>query len=271
MKKWLTYLIVTAIPSVAMAYSSGPPDAKTGAPGEGTCHDCHASFPLNSGNGTLSIDGPASYEAGHTYQISVHLSDPGQARWGFEFTPLNQGTIQITDATHTQQHATGGNTYVKHTTAGTYAGNQNGPTTWSFNWTAPASPPSSITFYAAGNASNNNGNNSGDYIYTTSFTSNFNTGINDNDLQTPGAISLGNYPNPFNAQTTIQFDLTEASHTRLDIYDINGQKVSSLINEEMPAGHHQVIWNASDQSSGVYFYRLETGSATENRRMLLVK
>jgi hypothetical protein len=271
MKRWFIYLIVAAIPSVAMAYSSGPPDQKTGAPGEGTCHDCHASFPLNSGNGSLSIDGPTTFEAGHTYQISVHLSDPGQARWGFEFTPLNQGTIQITDATHTQQHSTGGNAYVKHTTAGTYAGNQNGPTTWTFNWTAPASPPPQITFYCAGNAANNNGNNSGDYIYTTSFTTNYNTGIEDDGLQAPRAISLGNYPNPFNAQTTIEFDLVEASHARLDIYDLVGRRVNTLVDEEMSAGHHQFIWNAAELNSGVYFYRLETGQAAVTRRMLLVK
>jgi hypothetical protein len=271
MRRLFIYLVAAAIPSVALAYSSGPPDQKTGAPGEGTCHDCHTSFPINSGNGSFSIEGPATFEAGQTYQISVHLADPGQARWGFEFTPLNQGTIQITDATHTQQHSTGGNVYVKHTTAGTYAGNQNGPTTWTFNWTAPASPPAQITFYAAGNAANNNSNNSGDYIYTTSFTSNYNTGIDDDVAQTPDAIALGNYPNPFNARTTIEFDLNEPAHARLEIYDINGRLLSTLVDEQMPAGHHQVNWNASDLTSGVYFYRLDTGSAAMSRRMLLLK
>ena len=76
-------------------------DGKTGAPGEGTCHDCHATYPLNSGNGTFSISGPTTFEPGQTYQISVHIPDPGQLRWGFEFTSLNYGTIQITDAVHT--------------------------------------------------------------------------------------------------------------------------------------------------------------------------
>lgn len=271
MKRWLTYLMVAVIPTMAFAYSSGPPDQKTGAPGEGTCHDCHTSFPLNSGNGSFTIEGPASFEAGHVYQLSVHIADPGQSRWGFEFTPLNQGTIQITDSSHTQQHSTGGNIYVKHTSAGTYPGTPNGPTVWTFNWTAPSSPPSQITFYAAGNAANNSNSNVGDYIYTTSFTTNLSTGINGDDAQVPGLLSIGNYPNPFNAQTTIEFNLNEESSAKLSIFDINGRAIATLIDETMAAGHHQIVWNARDQNSGVYFYRLEAGSLSQTRRMLLVK
>jgi hypothetical protein len=62
-----------------------------------------------------------------------------------------------------------GKIYVEHIPAGTHAGDP-GPVSWSFEWTAPETPPDSVVFYAAGNAANNNGSTSGDYIYTTTWT-----------------------------------------------------------------------------------------------------
>lgn len=156
---------VLLLPSPAQPYSGGPPDGVSGGPGEDTCVMCHSTFGLNSGPGMLTIAGPPSYEPGQTYPVTVTLQQAGQTRWGFEFSPLDQGTCTIIDPTQTQLSLSGGRTYVKHTVAGTNAGTP-GPTAWTFNWTAPTDPPASITFYAAGNAANNDGGNSGDYIYT---------------------------------------------------------------------------------------------------------
>jgi hypothetical protein len=142
----------------------------TGAPGEQTCHFCHSQYPLNSGPGTLTITAPSEFVAGQTYQIMVGLQQTSRLRWGFEFTPLNQGTCTVTDPTNTQQSSSGSNTYVKHTLQGTYSGDP-GPVSWSFDWTAPASPPQTVTFYAAGNAADGGGSANNDYIYTTSATS----------------------------------------------------------------------------------------------------
>lgn len=137
MKGVIILLGLLMVPAIALGYASGPPNEATGAPGEGTCVDCHGSFPVNSGNGSLTIVGPSQFIAGHTYPIVVTIQDPGQQRWGFEFTPLTQGTISLTDATHTQMQIVSGKTYVKHTASGTYNGVPNGPTAWTFNWTAP--------------------------------------------------------------------------------------------------------------------------------------
>ncbi len=79
------------------------------------------------------------------------------------------------------------------------------------------------------------------------------------------------YPNPFNAQTSITIGLPEAGHVRLDIYDMLGRKVQTLIDGYQEAGYHNVTWNAANQSSGIYLYRVETDSYTETKRMLLLK
>jgi hypothetical protein len=162
----LSVLTLAGLPSPVDAYSTGPPDGKTGAPGQGTCHDCHADFPLNSGDGFITIAAPATFLPGSTHSITVTVGDPGQTRWGFEFSPLDQGACTITNPDSTQLSASGGNTYVKQTLAGTNAGST-GPMSWHFDWTAPATPPDTIFFYAAGNGANNNNRSTGDYIYTT--------------------------------------------------------------------------------------------------------
>lgn len=80
-----------------------------------------------------------------------------------------------------------------------------------------------------------------------------------------------NYPNPFNPTTEIAFDLPAAGRVRLDIYNVLGQKVQSLIDEELSAGPHTVEWDGARFSSGVYFYRLEVGAYSDTRKMLMIK
>ena len=272
MKRMTMFVIYLMVPTLAMAFSGGPPDEKTGAPGENNCTQCHGSFPVNSGDGNLMITGPEMFIAGDTYSITVELADADQARWGFEITPLTNGTVTITDAANTQRSSSGGKTYVKHTLLGTYAGTPDGPVTWSFDWTAPLDPPDSVVFYAAGNAANNNGSSSGDYIYTTSFTSHqLVTGIDDAFSSLPSHISLGNYPNPFNASTTISYSVPVAGFVKIDVFDLTGGLITTLVNGYQSAGEHNTYWNASEVSSGVYFYKLtsELGSRTE--KMVLVK
>ena len=93
----------------------------------------------------------------------------------------------------------------------------------------------------------------------------------------PGEFALSqNYPNPFNPTTTIGFTLPTAAHVSLDVYNMLGQRVRSLIDAEMEAGAHQVDWNSTDQnghpvSSGVYFYRLVAGANVASRKMVLLK
>jgi len=88
----------------------------------------------------------------------------------------------------------------------------------------------------------------------------------------PINISLSqNFPNPFNPTTTIEYALPEASHVTLDVYDILGRKVTTLVSELKQPGYHQVTWNAADQTSGMYFYKIQAGDFTETKKMLLLK
>lgn len=86
----------------------------------------------------------------------------------------------------------------------------------------------------------------------------------------------GNYPNPFNPTTSINFAMAEAGKVQIDVYNILGQKVKSLVNNHMEAGNHQVVWNGKDNAnspvaSGVYFYKMKTGRYTSTKKMLMLK
>jgi hypothetical protein len=85
-----------------------------------------------------------------------------------------------------------------------------------------------------------------------------------------------NYPNPFNPSTRISYDLPVASSVTLQVYDLLGQVVTTLIDASQPAGTHVIEWNGRDNSghsvaSGVYFYRLSSGTYTSTRKMILLK
>jgi len=85
-----------------------------------------------------------------------------------------------------------------------------------------------------------------------------------------------NYPNPFNPSTEISFDLPKPSFVSLDIFDVLGRRVSTLINEQLTAGSKRVQWDGRDNTgvevaSGVYFYRLQTGDHVEVKKMVLLK
>lgn len=80
-----------------------------------------------------------------------------------------------------------------------------------------------------------------------------------------------NYPNPFNPQTTIEFGLPAAAGVSVEIYDINGRKISTLISRKMNAGVHKINWNGAGHASGVYIYRVTSGKKTVTKRLLLIK
>ena len=97
------------------------------------------------------------------------------------------------------------------------------------------------------------------------------TGINTVD-NLPLNFSLSqNYPNPFNPDTNIKFDLPDAENVRIDVYNILGEKVSTLLNKTIEAGFHQVEFNGSNLSSGTYIYRIEAGDFVQSKRMVLLK
>ncbi|MDX2128160.1 MAG: T9SS type A sorting domain-containing protein [Chloroherpetonaceae bacterium] len=80
-----------------------------------------------------------------------------------------------------------------------------------------------------------------------------------------------NYPNPFNPATTIRYSVPSVENVSLKIYDVLGREVATLVNTRQTAGNYSVTFNAANLSSGVYFYRLQTGSFSTTRKMMLIK
>jgi hypothetical protein len=80
-----------------------------------------------------------------------------------------------------------------------------------------------------------------------------------------------NFPNPFNPSTTVEFSLPRAAAVTVDVFNVLGEKVATLVAGQFPAGRHRTVWNASGSASGMYIYRMVTADYTETRRMMLVK
>ena len=97
------------------------------------------------------------------------------------------------------------------------------------------------------------------------------TGVNDNN-STINSFKLDqNYPNPFNPSTTISYQLPINGQVTLNVYNILGDEVATLVNEDKAAGQYKVEFDASNLSSGIYFYKLQAGSFVETKKMILLK
>ena len=79
------------------------------------------------------------------------------------------------------------------------------------------------------------------------------------------------YPNPFNPITSISFSIPQQSQTSLKVYDIKGNLISTLLNQPMNVGHHQIEWNGENLSSGTYFIRINSGEFSDVKKVVLVK
>jgi len=97
-------------------------------------------------------------------------------------------------------------------------------------------------------------------------------GISDQIPGIPTEFALEqNYPNPFNASTTISYNLPYPSDVTIDIYDILGRKVQTLVNRNQQAGYHRAVWQADEFSSGIYFYKIQAGKYSKAKKMLLLR
>jgi hypothetical protein len=170
-------LVLVAASYLAMAIlvganQNGPPNSRTGAPGESTCASCHGN--LNTGNGSTGLSAPLEYSPGETLSLAVTLQDPGQIRWGFEVTALDStnaaaGNIIRTDSARTLISTAGsGRQYLKQSRVGCDSGVANTAPGWSFKWAAPGAGAGPVTFYIGSVAANGNDNDAGDFTYTTS-------------------------------------------------------------------------------------------------------
>jgi hypothetical protein len=107
--------------------------------------------------------------------------------------------------------------------------------------------------------------------YITSLQISVTMPVDNNENELPQVTSLGsNYPNPFNPETTIPYQIAQPGKVNIEIYNVKGQRVITLVNEYQEAGYYQAVWQ-SNVSAGIYFYRMICGDACETRKMVVLK
>ena len=98
------------------------------------------------------------------------------------------------------------------------------------------------------------------------------TGIGNIQNEIPNNFNLfQNYPNPFNPTTKINYEIPKRSFVTLKVYDVLGKEVATLVNQDMSAGSYEINFDASELTSGIYFYRISAGSFTETKKMILLR
>ncbi|MFA5011941.1 MAG: YCF48-related protein [Ignavibacteria bacterium] len=189
---------------------------------------------------------------GNTWQnVPIFGMGPANNNKAVFFINANTGWIG-TKADGTQ------NPYVLYT--------NNGGTSWSWQQIPLTYSIFSINFFDA-----NNGGLTSDYggiCHTT------NGGVHVNNLSTeiPSSYSLSqNYPNPFNPSTSIEFDVVQTADVKISVFDIYGKEIDILVNERLQTGRYKTEWNGTKQSSGVYFYRMQSGNFIQSKQMILLK
>lgn len=265
------------LPAIALTSSVGAPAGRAGEPPiENTCaaSGCHASFPLNSGPGAVSIDAPDTYTPGEPLTIRVRVSQADMAKAGFQVTikDANQshtGQLALLDAAASKNADAFGN-YVTHTRPGT-ALTGDGERVWDVQWSSP-DDVGPVTIYAAGLAANGNNVASGDHVYTTSRTLTPATASSTETDLLPTSFTLRQaYPNPFSTSTRIRFDLHQAEPVTIRLIDGLGRAVRTLDLGTQPAGPHEVYLSADGLPAGLYAYELRTPHGRQARPILLVK
>jgi hypothetical protein len=97
------------------------------------------------------------------------------------------------------------------------------------------------------------------------------TGVDDERLSVKEFYLSQNYPNPFNPRTHFEFRIADFGFVTLKVYDVLGNEVAILVNEEKPAGIYEVEFSADGLTSGIYFYKLTSGNFSQTKKMLLMK
>ena len=101
------------------------------------------------------------------------------------------------------------------------------------------------------------------------------TGVDEKITNTDNNVSYfslkQNYPNPFNPITRICYSIPEISNVTITVFDILGNEIETVVNEDKPVGTYEITWNAANLPSGIYFYRLQSGEFVETKKMVLMK
>jgi hypothetical protein len=275
MKKF--YHLTFALATAGMLFFAGIESdngkaGATGSPGENNCTNCHNTYAVNSGAGSITITSTMTnweYVPGQTYQISVTVAQTGKSLFGLGFEALlpsgaNAGTLTAGTGTTIKNATVSGNSRrnIVHQLNG---GASSGSHTFTFNWVAPTTNVGAITFYAAGNACNGNGADTGDYVYKTSQVVNpAAVGISE-ETMTPFSFSF--YPNPATENITVNYSLEQSAKVSYTIYDLTGKQVQTESANRFPGAQQQNI-DVNHLQAGTYLISMNANGNVITKRFI---
>ena len=263
-------LLIT-ISSPLSGNSGGPPTGYAyNAPNYNNCTICHSGT-VNSGNGSVEfIDLPNEFNPGETYSIGIIVNGSNSRGYGFQATAMLgeqfAGNFSLNSNSENLE-LNGG--FIQHSSR-TDSG------IWYFNWDAPEEATEAITFSASGLGTGGSSGYSGDRVYTVQVEIQpQSVGILSEDLLASFSLN-GNYPNPFNGETIISYDIPKNGFVNISIFNLAGQFIINLVNEYQLYGEKKVFWDTKDATgshvpSGVYYYVVSNGIYKEARTMTLLK
>ena len=235
-----------------------------------SCTICHSGT-VNSGNGSVEfIDLPNEFNPGETYSIGIIVTGSNSRGYGFQATAMIgdqfAGNFSLNSDSENLE-LNGG--FIQHSSR-TDSG------IWYFNWDAPEEATETITFSASGLGTGGSSGYSGDRVYTVQVEIQpQSVGILSEDLLASFSLN-GNYPNPFNGETIISYDIPKNGFVNISIFNLAGQFIINLVNEYQLYGEKKVFWDTKDETgshvpSGVYYYVVSNGIYKEARTMTLLK
>jgi hypothetical protein len=251
----------------------------TGSTGESKCNNCHNSYTLNTGGGSITMASPNmtnwQYIPGQAYTINLTVARSANALFGMGLEALtsanlNAGTFAMTtSSTQIKTKTISGvvRNNVVHTLNG---GASSGAKTFTFNWTAPATSVGNITFYFTGVAANGDGNETSDYVYSGSqVITPVTTGIE--PFSFAGSVSV--FPNPCKDQLNLSFDLEKTEFINASLFTPEGKLVSSLLNHSVRSGLSTTSFSLKEKSiqSGLYFLKIEGSDKNSITKKIIVE
>ena len=268
-KAFLVLLITMPFPLTGN--SGGPPTGYAyNAPSYNSCTICHSGT-VNSGDGSVEFIGlPSEFNPGETYSIGITVTGSNSRGYGFQATAMlgDQLAGNFSFNSDSENLEINGG-YIQHSSR-TDSG------IWYFNWDAPEDATETVTFSASGLGTGGSSGYNGDRVYTVQVDIQPQiVGILSEDLLTSFSLN-GNYPNPFNGETIISYDIPKDSFVNISIFNVAGQFIKNLVNEYQLYGEKKVFWDTKDATgnhvpSGVYYYIVSNGIYKEARTMTLLK
>ncbi len=250
---------------------AGSPGGRTGAPGDGVCTQCHSGT-VQSGSGfnnvtLLNGGNPVSeYEVSTTYQVQLSMAT-NNVKNGFEIVALNPnntvaGTWTITDATHTKTITSGGKSRVTHKLAGTSL------TSWTFNWTSPATNVGTVTFYLATNQTNNSSSDAGDVIRTSQHSFGSQAGVEEITPTLETQIGYQANTNSLNIQLNSKVD----GSVFVNVVDLSGKSVFTEKLGTVSAGESSLSVRLDNElTSGIYMINVSVDNNMAMKKVFISK